>query len=348
MSSNFEFRPAVRKQVRGIIGLAGGTGSGKTWTSLVLAKGMAGGKRFGLIDTENGRASMYADFFDFDVLDLVAPFTSERYLACIKAAEKQGYPVVVVDQFSHEWEGDGGILDQQEKELAAMVERSKKSGDSRPDYQIEESHKMRAWVGPKTAHKRMMTHLTQMDCQLILNFRAEDKIEMVKEKDDKGRSKTIIRPKVTLTGTDGWVPICERRMPFELTASFLLKAEKPGVPFPIKLQEQHKAFFPPDQRITEEAGRRFAEWAQGKQVSGVVTGVTGGSNDKGLGTPQTPENLDEDDIRDIETECSDNGVRVAEVLARVEKTNGWQSLTEIPKDKKGDLLAWIKSKRKAS
>lgn len=270
-----EFVPAVRKAVRLIVGLAGGTGSGKTWSSLVLAKGMAGGKRFGLIDTENGRASMYADYFEFDVLDLTPPFTSQRYLDAIKKAEQKGYPVVVVDQFSHEWEGDGGILDQHDVELDEMVKRSRSAGDNRPDYQLEESHNMRAWIGPKTAHKRMMSHLTQMGCQLILNFRAEDKIEIAKVKDDKGKIKTVVQPKKTLTGVDGWVPICERRMPFELTASFLLTAEAPGVPKPIKLQEQHKAFFPLDKPISEEAGRKLAEWARGGVAAPAGNLITG-------------------------------------------------------------------------
>ena len=38
---------------------------------------------------------------------------------------------------------------------------------------------------------------------------------------------------------------------------------KPGVPEPIKLQEQHKAFFPLDKPITEESGRILGEWAKG-------------------------------------------------------------------------------------
>jgi hypothetical protein len=48
-------------------------------------------------------------------------------------------------------------------------------------------------------------------------------------------------PKASLTGLDGWIPIAEKNLPYELTASFLLMADKPGVPKPIKLQEQHQA-----------------------------------------------------------------------------------------------------------
>src|SRR4249920_1896973 len=135
----YEIRKAVRSNLKTITGFSSGTGGGKTWTSLAYAKGLAGGKRFGLIDTENGRASMYADYFDFDVLELTAPFTPENYFNAIKAAEKQGYPVIVIDQLSHEWEGEGGILDEQDRIVGEMIARSVKSGDSRPEWQLAEA-----------------------------------------------------------------------------------------------------------------------------------------------------------------------------------------------------------------
>lgn len=277
----YTIRKAVRSGVKTLTGFSSGTGGGKTWTSLAYAKGLSEGKRFGLIDTENGRASMYADFFDFDVLEIAAPFTPENYYGAILEMEKAGYPVIIVDQFSHEWEGEGGILDEQVRIVDEMVERSVKAGDSRPDWQIAEGHNMRGWAEAKRPHKSMMTHLTQMKCHLVLNFRAEDKIEIAKEKDDKGKLKTIIRPKQTLTGTQGWVPICERRLPFELTASFLFIADRPGFPIPIKLQEQHKKFFPNDKQVSEESGRLMAEWARGANTAKLkVETKTGVSQDQ--------------------------------------------------------------------
>ena len=107
----------------------------------------------------------------------------------------------------------------------------------------------------------MVSRLLQVRAHLILCFRAEEKIEMVRGAD--GRME--VRKKQTATGLDGWVPICEKTLPYELTASFLLMAARPGVPIAIKLQEQHKKFFPSDQPITEESGRMLAEWAHGGQ-----------------------------------------------------------------------------------
>lgn len=258
-TSGFQFHKAVRARIRLLLGLSGPSGSGKTWTALLLAKGLSAGKRFKLIDTENGRASMYADYFDFDVLDLTAPFTSERYQEAILAADSDD-GVIVVDSFSHEYEGDGGILDRQEHELDRMVKESIDRGDTRREWQLEDAHNMRAWNAAKQPHKKLMTKLLQLRSHVIFCMRADDKIEIVKQD-----NKTIVRPKQTLTGKDGFVPICEKRFPYELTASFLLTADKPGVPKPIKLQEQHRSFFPLDKPITEDAGRLIGEWAKGSK-----------------------------------------------------------------------------------
>ncbi len=241
---NLAFRAAKRENVSLLIGLAGASGSGKTYTAMRLASGIAGEKRFAVIDTENGRASHYADQFAFDVLELREPFTPESYAEAIKAADEAGYPVIVVDSASHEYSGAGGILDFQEAEFERMGGR--------------DSAKMASWVRPKGAHKRMMQRLLQTKAHLILCFRAEAKIEMVKV-----NGKLVVQPKQSLVGLDGWIPVTEKTVPFELTVSLLLTPDRPGLPHPIKLQEQHRALFPPDQPISEESGKRLAAWAAG-------------------------------------------------------------------------------------
>ena len=241
---SFQFRPAARENVALLIGLAGASGSGKTYTAMRLAKGIAGDKPFCVIDTEAGRAKHYADLFRFDHGDFVPPFSPASYADAILAADKAGYPVIVIDSFSHEHAGEGGILDMQEAEYQRMGAR--------------EAVKMTSWIKPKGEHRKMVSRLLQVRAHLILCFRAEEKIEMVTV-----NGKTEVRKKVSATGLDGWVPICEKNLPYELTASFLLMASKPGVPLPIKLQEQHKALFPLDKPITEESGARLAAWAKG-------------------------------------------------------------------------------------
>ena len=119
-----EFLPAKREAISLLVGLAGGTGSGKTNSALRLATGLAGGERFGVIDTENGRASHYADAFAFDSARLDPPFTPARYLEAIRAADAAGYPVIVVDSASHEHAGDGGLLDMLELRVVHSSLRS--------------------------------------------------------------------------------------------------------------------------------------------------------------------------------------------------------------------------------
>lgn len=225
-------------------------------SAMRLAQGIVGRDgKFAVLDTEGGRAKHYApapgtepDFistFRFDHGDLRAPFSPESYTEAIVAADAAGYPVIVVDSFSHEYAGEGGVLDMQEAEFIRMGGR--------------ESTKVASWIRPKMAHKKMVQRLLQVRAHLILCFRAEAKIEMVKD----AQGKTQIVAKQSLTGLDGWHPITEKSLPFELTASFLLMASNPGVPLPIKLQASHRPLFPEGAKIDENAGRRIAEWAAG-------------------------------------------------------------------------------------
>jgi hypothetical protein len=246
---SFTFRKAIRENVGLILVFSGGTGSGKTFTAMEVASGIAGDKPFAVIDTEAGRAKHYADRFRFDHGDMKPPFSPKAYEEAILAADAAGYPVIVVDSMSHEHAGEGGILDMHEAELDRMA------GD---DWKKREAVKMAAWIKPKTQHKHMVQRLLQVRAHIILCLRAEEKIEIVRED---GKMKVV--PKKTATGLDGWVPICDKSLPFEATASFLLLATSPGVPLPIKLQEQHRALFPLDKPITEDSGRRIASWAAG-------------------------------------------------------------------------------------
>lgn len=254
---SFNLRPAVRENVPLLIGLAGGTGSGKTFSAMRLAKGLSGNQPFAVIDTESGRAKAYAEDFQFDTGELVAPFTPDSYLQAILSVDAQKkYPVIVVDSASHEYAGEGGILDWQEEELTRMAGS---------DYQKREACKMASWIKPKMGHKAFVNKLLQVRSHLILCFRAEPKTEMVKK-----NGKMVVQAKEGLTGLEGWFPICEKNMPYELTAYFLLMAAQPGVPHPIKLMDRHRPFFPANTPITEEAGIALAEWAKGGMVQAVA------------------------------------------------------------------------------
>ena len=264
-----KYTRADRQNLSLIIGISGATGSGKTCTALRLATGLAGGKPFAVIDTENGRAKHYAPLpgqqadpprtFLFDHAGIEAPFTPDRYADAIVAADAAGYPVIVVDSASHEHAGDGGLLDMHDAFLDMKVENAKKYNDTRPEHKIRDANNMAAWIKPKTEHKRMVSKLLQVHAHIILCFRAEQKVEMVKG--ENGRW-TIV-PKQSLIGVDGWIPVAEKSLPYELTASILLVPGAPGKPQIIKVNENHRRFFPLDKVVNEETGIALGEWARG-------------------------------------------------------------------------------------
>ena len=226
----FTFAPAKRAGVGLFVGVAGGTGSGKTFSALRIARGIAGPKgRIAAIDTEAKRMSHYAGRFEFDTTDMAPPFRPERFAQAAADAEKAGYAVLVIDSMTHEWAGEGGILDWHD-EL---------KGD-------DERQNMRAWIKPKTAHKAMIGSLLQRRIPIVFCFRAEEKIKV----GPGGKPEP-----------QGWTPIGDSRFMFELTTMLTLSNEAPGIvsyKLPRKIQEQHLPFFPDGQPITERAGEQLA------------------------------------------------------------------------------------------
>lgn len=108
------FKKATKEKQKLRLLIEGASGSGKTYSALIIAQTIAKklNKKIAFIDTEYGSASLYADKFDFDTLELEAPFTPEKYINAIKEASECGdYGVLIIDSISHEWSGPGGCLD---------------------------------------------------------------------------------------------------------------------------------------------------------------------------------------------------------------------------------------------
>lgn len=108
-----QFRKAERKQAKLRLALVAPSGHGKTYSSLLIAKGLGG--KIAMIDTENGSGDLYAGVTDYDIITMNAPYLPEKYIMAIKAAEEAGYDTLIIDSLSHAWSGEGGLLDQQGK-----------------------------------------------------------------------------------------------------------------------------------------------------------------------------------------------------------------------------------------
>jgi hypothetical protein len=107
-----QLRKATRKQAKIRLGLSAVSGGGKTYSAILIAKGLCGDlSKVAVIDTENGSADLYAHLGDYNVLPLTAPFSPERYVEAIRSCEKAGMEVIIIDSISHEWDGKGGCLE---------------------------------------------------------------------------------------------------------------------------------------------------------------------------------------------------------------------------------------------
>lgn len=99
-------RPSERKRAKIKMALQGSAGSGKTYSSLLLAQGLTGGdfSKVAIIDTENGSADLYADLGNYNVLTLNTPFTPESYIKAMEVCENAKMEVIILDSISHCWD----------------------------------------------------------------------------------------------------------------------------------------------------------------------------------------------------------------------------------------------------
>ncbi len=101
-----QLRQSERKKAKIKMALQGSAGSGKTFSSLLLAQGLTNGdfSKIAIIDTENGSADLYAHLGQYNVLTLIPPFTPENYIKAIDVCEKAGMEVIIIDSISHCWD----------------------------------------------------------------------------------------------------------------------------------------------------------------------------------------------------------------------------------------------------
>lgn len=107
-----QLQKAQRKQAVIKMGLQGPSGSGKTYSALLLAYGLVKDwDKIAVIDSENHSADLYTHLGDYSVVQIGPPFSPQKYIEAIEICEAAGMEVIIIDSISHEWEGQGGILD---------------------------------------------------------------------------------------------------------------------------------------------------------------------------------------------------------------------------------------------
>lgn len=245
------------------VGLSGASGTGKTYSALRVARGIAEGTTgkkgspIGYVDTENRRALHYKrDFpemvhFDMKAVDddgNMLGFPPERWIKVIDAAEEAKLPVLVIDSFSHAWEGVGGILDMH----AQTLDRLTRGDDSKKD-----ARSQLAWAEVKPRYRRLIDRIVRAKTNIVICTRAKPVMQDFKT----GQN---ARPTKTRMKDVPWDPAADGDLMFEMTAMFILDPKAPGCPVHrIKCADQFKTLFDPAQPMSEATDRAMAEWAAG-------------------------------------------------------------------------------------
>jgi hypothetical protein len=171
------FQPATRSQSKLRMALYGVSGGGKTYTALAVASALAEHGRVAVIDTERGSASKYAGLFNFSVLNLLPPFTPQRYIAAIRDAEQSGFDVLIIDSLSHAWNGTGGLLE--------MVDTEARKSNSQNTYF--------AWRDVTPKQNAMVDAILQSKMHVIVTMRSKAEYVIEEREGKDGRKKQTPR-----------------------------------------------------------------------------------------------------------------------------------------------------------
>lgn len=261
----FTSSPARRSRVPLLLGLSGMAGSGKTFSALRLARGIAsvmGGPVHG-VDTEANRMLHYAhsptcavradgtcpdpSHFEFQHMPFPAPYAPLDYLDAIRQCLTEGAGVVVVDSGSDMHQGRGGMLDQQEQWLQDTC------GD---DQDKRDKRKGQSWIAPKRELDKLVLGLIQLNAVVIFCFRAKDKMQWGGKPVDLGT-----------------MAIADNELIFSMTAQALLQPGAEGVPTwdpPLKGEKIQTKLGPFKRLISglngplsEDMGAIMGRWAMG-------------------------------------------------------------------------------------
>jgi hypothetical protein len=154
------FKPAVRSEAFIKMAVIGISGSGKSWSALLIAKGLAGDGKIAVLDTENSSSNLYEKLCKFDIEDIREPFSVIKYINAIKDAYKLGYKVLIIDSITPEWSGVGGILDQHQL-LATSTKNS-----------------FTTWAAMTPVHNKFIQAILQTPMHIICTVRAETGYEI--------------------------------------------------------------------------------------------------------------------------------------------------------------------------
>lgn len=225
--SEFQLKKATRSQVKLRMGLSGVSGSGKTYSALLLAYGLTGDySKIAVIDTENESASLYSDLGEFNTIPLTAPYTPERYIQCIEVCEKAGIEVIIIDSITHEWDGKGGCLE--------IVESL--------------GGRYQDWGKVTPRHAAFVDKILQSKCHVITCVRRKQDYDMTKDSNGKIKVEKAGLKEITREGFE-----------YELTLNINIESNHMAT-----ASKDRTGLFvdKPSFMITAETGKKILEWCK--------------------------------------------------------------------------------------
>jgi hypothetical protein len=211
------------------VGITGPTGSGKTYSAILIALGM--GLKISMIDTEHGSGSAYDFLGEYYTLPLEPPYSPDRYIRALDDAAKEGFEICIIDSLSHAWVGQGGILDMHGK--ATRASRSKNS--------------YTAWRDISPKHTELVEAILACPMHVIATMRSKMAYAM-EDSSDTGK---------TRIATIGMQPIQREGMTYEFMTVFDLSQEHLAVGV-----KDRTNLFPLDDPFTpdQETGKKIMDW----------------------------------------------------------------------------------------
>lgn len=221
---------AKREQAKIKIGLQGPSGSGKSLSALLLAKGLTNDwSKVVVIDTENKSSSLYSHLGDFNILDLKPPYSPERYIEAINLCVRHDMKVIIIDSISMEWEY---ILDA----------HSQLTGNSYTN-----------WARFTPRHQKFIQAILHADTHIICTLRSKQ--DYVLTENDKGKMapEKVGMKAIQRDGTD-----------YELTLMFELDIKHNAV-----ATKDRTGLFAGKHpfQITEDTGREILNWCQTGEIA---------------------------------------------------------------------------------
>ncbi|MEP2445791.1 MAG: ATP-binding protein [Balneola sp.] len=218
------FTKAARKGSHLKLAITGPSGSGKTYSALRLAAGISDNGRIALIDTENQSASLYANDFAFDVVNVEPPFTIDKLTNPTVAALEEDYDVLIIDSASHFWNGV----------LEYKSQLDKRGGNSYTN-----------WNEANKNYDLMLRAILFSKIHVIVCMRS--KMEYILEENDRGKQ---VPRKV------GMAPIMRDGVEYEFTTVFDLDMAHQAQ----TSKDRTKLFGEKIFQITEETGSQLEKW----------------------------------------------------------------------------------------